>query len=46
MLRELKTRLGTGGGWHNDQIEIQGDQRESICQWLTALGFKPVLAGG
>ena len=46
MLRELKTRLGTGGGWHNDQMEIQGDQRESICQWLTALGFRPVLAGG
>ena len=46
MLKGLKSRLGTGGGWRDNQMEIQGDQREAICEWLTALGFRPVLAGG
>lgn len=46
MLKGLKSRLGTGGGWRNDQIEFQGDQREDVCEWLFAMGFKPVLAGG
>lgn len=46
MLKGLKSRLGTGGGWRGNQMEIQGDQREVICEWLSALGFKPVLAGG
>jgi len=46
MLKGLKSRLGTGGGWRNDQLEIQGDQREVVCDWLTAMGFRPVLAGG
>ena len=46
MLKGLKSRLGTGGGWRGNQMEIQGDQREVICEWLTTLGFRPVLAGG
>jgi len=46
MLKGLKSRLGTGGGWRGNQMEIQGDQREVICEWLSALGFRPVLAGG
>ncbi len=46
MLKGLKSRLGTGGGWRDNQMEIQGDQREVVCEWLTALGFRPVLAGG
>ena len=46
MLKGLKSRLGTGGGLRDDQIEIQGDQREVVCDWLTSLGFRPVLAGG
>ena len=46
MLKGLKSRLGTGGGWRGNQMEIQGDQREVTCEWLTALGFRPVLAGG
>ena len=46
MLKGLKSRLGTGGGWRDDQMEIQGDKREVICDWLSAMGFKPVLAGG
>ena len=46
MLKGLKSRLGTGGGWRDDQMEIQGDQREVVCDWLTSIGFRPVLAGG
>ncbi len=46
MLKGLKSRLGTGGGWRDDQMEFQGDQREVVCDWLTSLGFRPVLAGG
>lgn len=45
-LKRLKSSLGTGGGWRNDQLEIQGDQRELVCEWLSSMGFKPVLAGG
>lgn len=46
LLKGLKSRLGTGGGWRDDLMEIQGDQREVLCEWLSALGFRPVLAGG
>ena len=46
LLKGLKSRLGTGGGWRDDLMEIQGDQREVVCEWLSALGFRPVLAGG
>mgnify|MGYP002038891614 FL=1 len=46
ILKGLKSRLGTGGGWRDNQMEIQGDQREVVCDWLTAMGFRPVLAGG
>ena len=46
ILKEFKSRLGTGGGWRNEQIEIQGDRRREVVEWLSTLGFKPVLAGG
>jgi translation initiation factor 1 len=46
MLKGIKSQLGTGGGWRDDQMEIQGDQREFVCEWLYAMGFRPVLAGG
>ena len=46
ILKEFKSRLGTGGGWHNEQMEIQGDRRNEVIVWLTNLGFKPILAGG
>jgi translation initiation factor 1 len=28
------------------QIEIQGDQRETVARILTEAGFRPVFAGG
>ena len=46
ILKEFKSRLGTGGGWRNEQMEIQGDRRKEVVDWLSTLGFKPVLAGG
>lgn len=46
ILKEFKSRLGTGGGWRNEQMEIQGDRRREVVDWLSTLGFKPVLAGG
>lgn len=46
MLKKIKTRLGTGGTWDKDCMELQGDKRTEVVPWLSALGFKPVLAGG
>jgi translation initiation factor 1 len=46
LLKRIKTRLGTGGTWNGDCMELQGDKREEVVPWLSSLGFKPVLAGG
>ena len=46
MLKEVKTKLGTGGTWDGDCMEIQGDKRQELVSWLSDLGFTPVLAGG
>jgi len=46
MLKGIKSQIGTGGGWRDDQMEIQGDRRRIVCNWLLEMGFKPVLAGG
>ena len=46
LLKRMKTKLGTGGTWVGDCMELQGDKREEVFSWLSALGFKPILAGG
>ncbi len=46
LLRDLKTRCGTGGTDRGTSIEIQGDQRETVMEFLRGAGFRPVLAGG
>lgn len=46
LLKRMKTKLGTGGTWVGDCMELQGDKREEVFPWLSALGFKPILAGG
>jgi len=46
LLKLLKTRLGTGGAVKEDNIEIQGDQREKIVALLNELGYKAKSAGG
>ena len=44
--KRMKTKLGTGGTWDGDCMELQGDKRQEVVSWLSALGFKPILAGG
>ena len=46
LLKRMKTKLGTGGTWNRDCMELQGDKRSEVVPWLSSLGFKPVLAGG
>ena len=46
LLKRMKTKLGTGGTWVGDCMELQGDKREEVFSWLSALGFKPIFAGG
>jgi translation initiation factor 1 len=40
LLKELKARCGAGGTAKDGDLEIQGDQRESVREFLTAKGFR------
>jgi translation initiation factor 1 len=42
----LKRALGTGGGVHEEVIEIQGDHRDLVAARLGELGYRVKLAGG
>ncbi len=42
----LKETCGAGGALKEDELEIQGDQREKVAEKLKALGYKVKLAGG
>ena len=44
--KRLKNSLGTGGTWSGQDMELQGDRRAEIMEWMRAMGFRPVLAGG
>lgn len=46
LTKKLKANCGTGGTFKDDTIEIQGDQREKIKNYLEKLGFQVKLAGG
>lgn len=46
LARQLKQHCGTGGTVKNNIIEIQGDQREKIKQFLEKAGYPVKLAGG
>ena len=45
LLRQLKTRLGTGGTERDGTLEIQGDHRDAIIPLLQDMGYKPKRAG-
>jgi translation initiation factor 1 len=46
LAKELKTHLGVGGSFKNDQIIIQGDYRVQIMEILKEKGFKVKRVGG
>ena len=46
LLKEMKNRLGTGGIWSGQDLELQGDKRAEVMEWMRSLGYRPVLAGG
>jgi len=44
--KQLQKACGSGGTVKNGQIEIQGDQRQLVAEFLRDAGFRPVFAGG
>ncbi|WP_432410616.1 translation initiation factor [Rasiella sp. SM2506] len=46
LAKELKTMLGVGGSFKNEQIIIQGDYRKQIMEFLQDKGFKTKRVGG
>lgn len=46
LVKELKSKLGTGGAVKGDDLEIQGDHREKIVAILRSLGYDAKTAGG
>ena len=46
ILKQLKTRFGTGGAVKNGALEIQGDHRDGIMAELGKNGYRPKRVGG
>jgi translation initiation factor 1 len=46
LAKKMQKACGSGGTVKDGQIEIQGDQRDTVMRVLTEAGFRPVLAGG
>jgi translation initiation factor 1 len=46
LAKTLRAACGCGGTVKDGQIEIQGDQRETVARVLAEAGFRPVFAGG
>jgi len=46
LLKQLKTKLGTGGTLRDAVLEIQGDHRDMIMAVLEKMGLRPKRSGG
>jgi translation initiation factor 1 len=46
LLKELKTRFGTGGTVTGTWLEIQGDHRDTVIEALKKIGYSPKRSGG
>lgn len=46
LAKRMRAACGCGGTVKDGQIEIQGDQRETVARILSEAGFRPVFAGG
>lgn len=46
LTKQMRAACGCGGTVKDGQIEIQGDQRETITKILIDAGFRAVFAGG
>lgn len=46
LLKKLKTQCGAGGTIKDNEIEIQGDHKQKIVQYLIQLGYKAKASGG
>ena len=46
LLKQLKTLCGTGGTVKDNTLEIQGDHREKLLQFLLKAGYPTKVSGG
>ena len=46
LLKQIKSKLGTGGALKDGVIEIQGDHRQRVLEILQKAGIKAKKAGG
>ena len=46
LCRKMRGACGCGGTVKDGDIEIQGDQRDTVSRILREAGFRPVMAGG
>ena len=46
LLKQLKTKLGTGGTVKNGALEIQGDHCDEVLAELSRIGYMPKRSGG